>query len=102
MNAPFRTSARNSVLWFVAAGGLVSTAFIGGTSSAQEAKAQLDPGAQQELEAGQEALVARHYEGAGKGFPKANKNLHESRLACYLGLAPALASLRPRKKAPGA
>ena len=99
MNAPFRTSARNSVLWFVAAGGLVSTAFIGGTSSAQEAKAQLDPVAQQELKAGQEALVAHHYDGAEKAFRKANKIQHEACLACYFGLAQALASLGQKKDA---
>src|SRR6266513_4772128 len=97
MNAPFRTSARNSVLWFAAAGGLVSTAFIGGTCSAQEAKTQLDPVAQQELKAGQEALVARHYDGAEKAFRKANKIQHESCLACYLGLAEELASLGQKK-----
>ena len=102
MNARFRTSARNSMLWFVAAGGLVSTAFIGGTSSAQEAKAQLDPVAQQELKAGQEALVAGHYDGAEKAFRKANKIQHESCLACYLGLAQALASLGQKKDALGA
>ena len=102
MNAAFRTSARNSVLWFVAAGGLVSTAFIAGTSSAQEAKTQLDPAAQQELQAGQEALVARHYDSAEKAFRKANKIQHESCLACYLGLAQALASLGQKKDALGA
>src|SRR5256885_9808489 len=55
--------------------------------------------AQQELQAGQEALVARHYEGAEKAFRKANKIQHESCLACYLGLAQALASLGQKKDA---
>src|SRR5256885_9003266 len=58
--------------------------------------------AQQELQAGQEALVARHYEGAEKAFRKANKIQHESCLACYLGLAQALASLGQKKDALGA
>ena len=87
----------------MAAGGLVlPAALIGVTSSAQEAKAQLDPAAQQQLQAGQEALVAGHYADAEKAFRKANKIQHESCLACYLGLAQALASRGEKKDALGA
>ena len=94
MSTPFRIFTRDSVFRFVAAGGLVlSAAFLGGTSSAQDAKAQLDPVTQQELKAGQEALVARRYADAEKAFRKANKIQHESCLACYVGLAQALANV---------
>src|ERR1700686_3435068 len=94
MSTPLRIFTRDSVLRFLAAGGLVfSAAFIGGTSSAQDTKAQLDPAAQQELKAGQEALVARRYADAEKAFRKANKIQHESCLACYVGLAQALANV---------
>jgi peroxiredoxin len=99
MNTP-SVFTRDSMLKFVAAGGLLfSAAFIGGTSSAQDAKAQLDPAAQQELKGGQEALVAHRYADAERAFRKANKIQHESCLACYVGLAQALANLGQKNDA---
>jgi peroxiredoxin len=100
MNTPLRILARSRALGLVAATGFVVWAALCGTSSgAQDAKAQLDPAAQLELKAGQEALVARRYADAEKAFRKANKIQHESCLACYVGLSQTLANLGQKNDA---
>src|SRR5258708_39677099 len=53
----------------------------------QQATSSLDPAAQQMLKQGEDALAARHYDEAEKGFKKANKIQHDMCVRCWFGLA---------------